>query len=55
MYAYLWFMLAAGAAAVLVIVGWNGQKLAERRRLKAQAQRDQDERDQDMQGATRGA
>jgi hypothetical protein len=60
MYAYLWFMLAAGAAAVLVIVGWNGQKLAERRRLKAQAQRDQDERDQeerdqDRQGAPHGA
>lgn len=31
MYAYLWFILAAGAAAVLIVFGWNGQRLAERR------------------------
>ena len=36
MYAYLWFMLAAGAAAVLLIFGWNGQRLAERRRQERQ-------------------
>lgn len=34
MYAYLWFMLAAGVASVLVVVGWNGQRLAERHRLE---------------------
>jgi len=36
MYAYLWFTLAAGAASVLVVVGWNGQRLAERRRADRQ-------------------
>lgn len=34
MYAYLWFIVAAGVAAVLVIFGWNGQRLAERHRLE---------------------
>lgn len=30
MYAYLWFILAAGAAAVMVVLGWNHQRLHER-------------------------
>lgn len=29
-YAYLWFILAAGAAAVMVVLGWNHQRLHER-------------------------
>lgn len=40
MYAYLWFIVAAGAAAVLVIFGWNGQRLAERRRLERERDRE---------------
>ncbi len=30
MYAYLWFILAAGAAAVMVVLGWNHQRVHER-------------------------
>lgn len=30
MYAYLWFILAAGSAAVMVVLGWNHQRLHER-------------------------
>lgn len=30
-YAYLWFILAAGAAAVLVVLGWNHQRAHEQR------------------------
>lgn len=40
MYAYLWFIVAAGAAAVLVIFGWNGQRLAEKRRLERERERE---------------
>ncbi len=32
MYAYLWFMVAAGMAQVLMILGWSMQRAAERRR-----------------------
>lgn len=42
MYAYLWFIVAAGAAAVLVIFGWNGQRLAERRRVERERERDRE-------------
>ncbi len=42
MYAYLWFIVAAGAAAVLVIFGWNGQRLAETRRLERDRERERD-------------
>ncbi len=42
MYAYLWFIVAAGAAAVLVIFGWNGQRLAEKRRLERDRERERD-------------
>jgi len=40
MYAYLWFMVAAGIAAVLMILGWSLQRAQERRRLREQAERD---------------
>ncbi len=32
MYAYLWFIVAAGAAAIMVVLGWNHQRLHEHRR-----------------------
>lgn len=42
MYAYLWFVIAAGAAAIMVVLGWNHQRLHEqkkaaRERLAAQS------------------
>lgn len=42
MYAYLWFILAAGAAAVLMVFGWNGQRLAERRRIERERAKEPD-------------
>ena len=42
MYAYLWFIVAAGAAATLVIFGWNGQRLAERHRLERERERERE-------------
>ena len=42
MYAYLWFIVAAGAAAVLVIFGWNGQRLAEKRRIEREREHERD-------------
>ena len=32
MYAYLWFIVAAGAAAIMVVLGWNHQRLHEHRK-----------------------
>jgi hypothetical protein len=40
MYAYLWFMVAAGIAAVLMILGWSLQRAQERRHLRERAEGD---------------
>jgi hypothetical protein len=34
MYAYLWFILAAGAAAIMVVLGWNHQRFHERQQAE---------------------